>query len=194
MIRDQYSNLVKDFPRIFNTANSGPTPFALFSFEVSDGWYTPIRSACSLIQGHIDQTRKERARALWYNRILKRGLAGDTRGLAKWFSYDGCTPDYTQEQVARALSNATPMPVGEACPQVVASQVKEKFGGLRFYYNGGDDTVDGIIRMAEAWTGQTCETCGNPGTLGGNGWLTTLCKKCRNARNKARKEAEAKYE
>ena len=31
-----------------------------------------------------------------------------------------------------------------------AAQIKEKFGGLRFYYDGGDDTVAGIIQMAEA--------------------------------------------
>ena len=33
---------------------------------------------------------------------------------------------------------------GDGCKQVVAVQVKEKFGGLRFYYNGGDDVIDGM--------------------------------------------------
>lgn len=47
--------------------------------------------------------------------------------------------------------------------QVVAEQVKEKFGGLRFYYQGGDDKISGMVRMAESWASHTCETCGDKG-------------------------------
>jgi hypothetical protein len=47
--------------------------------------------------------------------------------------------------------------------QVVAVQVKEKFGGLRFYYDGGDETIRGMVRMAESWAANTCETCGDKG-------------------------------
>jgi hypothetical protein len=60
-------------------------------------------------------------------------------------------------------------------PQVVVSQIKEKFGGLRFYYGGGDDCVDGMVRMAESWAENTCETCGAPGEERSGGWIKTLC-------------------
>jgi len=66
-------------------------------------------------------------------------------------------------------------PVREPVHQVVATQVKEKFGGLRFYYNGGDAVVDGMVRMAESWAAHTCETCGKPGSTRGGGWIRTLC-------------------
>lgn len=59
--------------------------------------------------------------------------------------------------------------------QVVADQVKEKFGGLRFYYTGGDEYISGMVRMAESWAANTCEQCGNPGTARGGGWIRTLC-------------------
>jgi hypothetical protein len=59
--------------------------------------------------------------------------------------------------------------------QVVVEQIKEKFGGLRFYYSGGDDTVAGMVRMAEAWASHACEECGAPGKSGGQGWIKTLC-------------------
>jgi len=59
--------------------------------------------------------------------------------------------------------------------QVVATQVKEKFGGLRFYYSGGNDTIYGMVSMAESWAANTCETCGKPGKLRGGGWLYTAC-------------------
>jgi hypothetical protein len=64
---------------------------------------------------------------------------------------------------------------GEGCEQVVVAQIKEKFGGLRFYYDGGDATISGIVRMAESWASQTCEVCGNKGTIRPGGWLRTLC-------------------
>jgi hypothetical protein len=59
--------------------------------------------------------------------------------------------------------------------QVVVAQIKEKFGGLRFYYDGGDDQISGMVRMAEAWASHACEECGAPGTAGGKGWIKTLC-------------------
>lgn len=64
---------------------------------------------------------------------------------------------------------------GNGCTQVVAVQVKEKFGGLRFYYDGGDDAIDGMVRMAESWAANTCETCGESGTIRHGGWIRTLC-------------------
>jgi hypothetical protein len=59
--------------------------------------------------------------------------------------------------------------------QVVVEQIKEKFGGLRFYYEGGDEQISGMVRMAEAWASHACEECGAIGTLGGKGWIKTLC-------------------
>jgi hypothetical protein len=76
---------------------------------------------------------------------------------------------------------------GEGCPDVIVSQIKEKFGGLRFYYNGGDDTVDGMVRMAESWAGHTCEVCRAPGKSRNGGWIRTLCDK-----HEAERQAEMK--
>jgi hypothetical protein len=61
-------------------------------------------------------------------------------------------------------------------PQVTVDQVKEKFGGLRFYYSGGDDYCAGVAAMAEQMSGLTCEQCGAPGEQGGRGWISTLCE------------------
>ena len=60
-------------------------------------------------------------------------------------------------------------------PPVTVVQVKEKFGTLRFYYDGGDDKIDGMVRMAESMSAVTCEKCGKPGTSTGGGWIKTLC-------------------
>lgn len=60
-------------------------------------------------------------------------------------------------------------------PQVVADQVKEKFGSLRFYYSGGDDIIRGMVWFAENVSGKTCEVCGAPGKTRGKGWYYTSC-------------------
>jgi hypothetical protein len=63
--------------------------------------------------------------------------------------------------------------------QVTVEQVKEKFGGLRFYYSGGDDYIRGMVAMAEAMAEVTCEKCGNPGELRSkHTWLSTMCNSC----------------
>lgn len=78
--------------------------------------------------------------------------------------------------------------------QVVVQQVKEKFGTLRFYYDGGDAYIHGLVAMAESLTAVTCETCGNPGERSGKGWIKTTCKPCDEKRIKARQLEDEAYE
>lgn len=59
-------------------------------------------------------------------------------------------------------------------------QIKEKFGGLRVYFSGGDEYVEGLVGMAESFSYKTCEVCGNRGKPNEGGWITTLCDECRN--------------
>ena len=90
-------------------------------------------------------------------------------------------------------------------PQVIATQVKEKYGTLRFYYREEydekfmslyqtgkypelqrsidrySDYINGIVHFAETASGRTCEDTGQPGELhvsGGtrNGWVKTVNK------------------
>ena len=63
--------------------------------------------------------------------------------------------------------------------QVVAAQVKEKMGELRFYVDGGDATTQGMIQMAEAMSSRICELCGSPAkTSRDSGWFHTACDAC----------------
>lgn len=70
--------------------------------------------------------------------------------------------------------------------QVVAAQVKEKFGGLRFYVDNCDDYVRGAVAVAESMSYRTCERCGDKAHRRSGGWITTLCDKCYNAREKTK--------
>ena len=86
-------------------------------------------------------------------------------------------------------------------PQVIATQVKEKYGTLRFYYREDygeeilslletgkypdlqriidrySDYINGIVHFAETASGKTCEATGQLGELhSSGGWLKTLNK------------------
>lgn len=57
------------------------------------------------------------------------------------------------------------------------TQVKEKFGGLRFYINEGSNEVHDRITKAEQESYTICEMCGAPGEIRRDlGWYRTLCE------------------
>jgi hypothetical protein len=62
--------------------------------------------------------------------------------------------------------------------ETIATQVKEKFGALRFYVQAGSDAIFDLIDKAEDESSRTCEMCGEPGELRGVGWVSTMCDKC----------------
>ncbi len=78
-------------------------------------------------------------------------------------------------EVERGQNGESGMPRTPHVPQVVVTQVKEKFGTLRFYYTGGDEYINGLVSMAESMSSVICETCGAPGTQRGGSWIRTLC-------------------
>lgn len=63
---------------------------------------------------------------------------------------------------------------------ITFTQVKEKFGTLRIYFNAGSDytMTEKLIDEAEAASAKTCEDCGAPGKCRPGGWIRTLCDKC----------------
>ena len=79
-------------------------------------------------------------------------------------------------------------------PQIVADQIKEKFGTLRFYYhfedcdsdqaengkrfNRTEDLLDGACRFAEVMSSTICEQCGKPASLTSGGWRVVRCQEC----------------
>lgn len=73
--------------------------------------------------------------------------------------------------------------------QVEATQVKEKFGSLRFHYGIANcsitDMVFPVIKemvsFIELYSEEICERCGQSGKLSKKaGWLKTLCEEHRN--------------
>ncbi len=69
--------------------------------------------------------------------------------------------------------------------EVEVLQVKEKFGGLRFYaatYGCTEEQEKAIrvaIQIAENVSFKTCELCGKAGReISNTGWIVTRCEEC----------------
>lgn len=63
------------------------------------------------------------------------------------------------------------------------SQIKEKFGGLRFYVNSPtSEEIKNLIRYTENKSFFVCELCAsnNGSKIIMEGWIRTLCKCCEN--------------
>jgi len=58
------------------------------------------------------------------------------------------------------------------------TQIKEKYGGLRFYVGISDETTLDAINDVEQESYKVCEVCGKPGELRDGGWYKTLCDEC----------------
>jgi len=176
--KDAY--LVEKFPKMFVERYLDPSQTCMcWGFDIDDGWFDIIHNTCRLIQSHIKWQRKQRALALAYNRAIKKALKGDQSSLINYFSRGVPATPQNNEWVKGRASSALldgERKVPYACPQVIVTQVKEKFGTLRFYYNGGDDYVAGIVAMAEAMTSVTCERCGKPGTRNDSGYISVRCE------------------
>lgn len=110
-----------------------------------DGWYPLIDTLCGTIQGHIHSVERQRTWALKKN------------------------------ENPSQLLDTEPYDVPEPVVQVIAQQIKEKFGTLRFYTTGGDSYIYGAIQMADTMSEHICEECGNAGKRRPGSWIRTLC-------------------
>jgi hypothetical protein len=166
------------YPKIFGDRTKPKTESCMFwGLEVGDGWYDLIDTLCEALTNTYSTS------------VEIDEEDGKRLGIKPYNFKDEKTSYYFSVEP----------------PQVKASQVKEKFGTLRFYhyleYNKDvvslletgkypqlkeacdrfSNYVDGIIHFAETASGRTCEVTGQPGELhasGGtrNGWVKTVNK------------------
>lgn len=64
-------------------------------------------------------------------------------------------------------------------------QIKEKFGGLRFYVGSASEAVYKVIDKYEAISVTTCIKCGDNATKLSLGWISPFCDKCADELNES---------
>lgn len=173
------AKLCEKYPKIFTNRNGNMQETAMcWGMEHGDGWYNILDKLCGMIQNHIDYAQKQHSHDIAYNAMILDMVKGN---FDAWNEYTkSWKSDYAEALKNDLIECATRnqpqvRDIRPVVVQVVADQVKEKYGTLRFYYGGGDDYIDGLVSMAEEMSSVTCETCGKPGKLRGGTWLYTAC-------------------
>lgn len=91
--------------------------------------------------------------------------------------------EYTREQLLRQVPDTWRSIVDKMLDDLftagwggVFRQIKEKYGSLRFYFNGGGrEDLYSIVDKAEEATAKICIQCGKPATATTTGWYTHVC-------------------
>lgn len=149
MIPELEQHLREKYPLIF----SQPC-----DISINDGWFDIIDMLCNNIQHRIDNAVKQRQYAIEWNQQVN-----DPEN--DWSDKSSFIKREERE-------------VPELVEQVVAKQIKEKFGTLRFYYDGGDEFIRGLDSMAASMSSVVCEVCGSPGSSRSTKkqrWVLVLC-------------------
>jgi len=178
---DRYDEFAKrmaeKYPRYFGESKH------YGGFCIGEGWYDIIESLVSEIDSYTKWRRNMRAYDLRLARAKRKG-----RDSLLNFICRGREPKLWDESRADEIMDNNQRDITPKFHWIEVNQIKEKFGGLRFYYSGGDDHISGLVNMAESWAGHTCEECGNKGKSREGGWIRTLCDHHEAERQKKMKE------
>jgi hypothetical protein len=185
--------LCEKYPKMMVNRHKPMTETCMcWGFDCGDGWYNILNQLMGNIQHHIDWKNRQREVTIRFNKIREAGQSGNVELfadlMAEEYGNKGLSADFIKGRAEEFMKQPL-QPVPEEIPQVTLDQVKEKFGTLRFYYTGGDDVIDGMVRMAEAMSGCTCEGCGAPAERDSDGgWVRTMCQPCLTKREEERKK------
>ena len=156
MKRELDEALCAKYPLIFKDRNADMRTTAMcWGLECGDGWYNIIDVLCGLL------TSEYRGAKSRYEYLMETGVGNVLYG----------TKIVTQEAIDEAKAKLDE----ETLKVPVAVQVKEKFGGLRFYVQAATEKHYNYISFAESMSYRTCESCGADGKTYTDGWHTTLC-------------------
>ena len=180
MNKENTKYLVENYKEFFEYLkdHKGPIIPIQFGFECGDGWFMLLDELMGDIQNHIENensNRKYRFRhklPLWLQRQVNWRIPYKRKYLKKFLWW---------------VANRFPRGVAPM-PPIQITQIKEKFGGLRFYINGGDDYIYGMIALAESLSYKICESCGTTINVGQTqGWIYTCCKDCYDKNERAQR-------
>lgn len=121
---------------------------------------------------------------LWYDDLISK-----YPNVFRNLSYLECNEGW--KNIIEAVSSSIEDYINTEVPDelkegIFATQVKEKFGGLRFYMSDSFPYINGAIHIAEKLSFKTCEVCGSPSvkTPPVKRYIQTLCQMCYNRTQK----------
>lgn len=175
-------HLMQKYPELFYEKQNGELecPCGVW---VPQGWEKIVDDLCCTINDYIKCTYRQgqeilsKKYYLWYipHFLLIRIHYRVIKFFPKLNNYESNKPFYNflQKLYSNALKHSKWIKIHP--PEVKIDQIKEKFGGLRFYYSGGNEQISGMVYMAEHLCSKTCEVSGEEGSLcSRGGWVKTL--------------------
>lgn len=158
---DRY--LVQKYEPLYRDRFSPMTHTAMcWGFSVGDGWFNIINRLSALLCSE------------WLNAKADYDYIKDREGC---LMFDGKPSEFNTIITTERIQNAK-LAMDEASEKVpVATQVKEKYGTLRFYVSNGNDKHYNYINFAESMSAVTCEVCGDKGKISNYGWAETRCRR-----------------
>lgn len=146
--------LFSKHPEIFiNASITGPYHF--HGFECGDGWFDIIDQLCGHIDSYVGWNAQKRQSLIVFKKLRAEGKESEIPNWARG--------EYKLDNIPDEI------------PYPIARQVKEKFGGLRFYVDPYNNVMGEVIAFAEGMSMRICEECGKPGKSGGIGWVKVMC-------------------
>lgn len=192
--------LMEKYPMLFHVDESGNVLPPDCGISCPEGWRPIVDTLCATINGYVEGTTLYKQKRVWWfvvKKLIFNWVFGKrfsalinfidpapSKGLrlASW--NEEIRNQFPKRKklmnlLRRFRTRLIPvMSFNESrVPRVYIGQIKSKFGGLRFYYDGGDDVVAGMVRLAEALCNNTCETTGERGELYKKSvWYATVSK------------------
>ena len=171
--------LTKTFPLLYaDRHNPSHTTAMCWGFSCDNGWFDLIWQLSSKLEPLIEKVIKEYP-----------NLPCATCGCPKDTHYGSATKTPGKCLSIHIIPGCDKPPPANyrACwcekyksSHPRAAQVKEKFGGLRFYMTSGNDEIYALVRKAEELSYYICEICGAAAeTDNHDKWIRTICKKCK---------------
>lgn len=203
MKRQLQDQLYKDFPLLYGDRNKSMRQTCMcWGIETGDGWYDLIRELSEKLSKQIEQYSKDNPNLRCYNC----GCTRDKHYASRSYNPGKCL-HVRREPRKRYFLRTRRLPWYRrlinpflrllnffysvfsydlmTChcegyePNIPrASQVKEKYGTLRFYMTSELPGMHEHIMEAERKSAETCEVCGAPGKVIDGGWIATRCEDC----------------
>lgn len=166
---DKY--LVKKYPYLFWDRHADLRNTAMcWGFACGDGWYKIIKEAAEQLEPLIkEDARKNSLREKGWYKYIRNAIGFTATSTAVFKVLYGLAN--------KIWPNMYNNPVYWYGGSPRASQIKEKYGTLRFSLTHGTEAMYAITDKAERQSSKICEQCGKPGKLRGRSWLYTACSK-----------------
>jgi len=96
----------------------------------------------------------------------------------RWMRHGGypAVSDGWEKLVTKLVDDISEIVERDNLSEFQVSDIKEKYGTLRFYCFGGNEEIDALIEAADEASSRICEDCGRPGRLmTGGPWIHVAC-------------------